>query len=156
MSSVQTLEPYLAEHPFLKGMDKKHVELLVGCASNVRFEAGQYIFREGDEANEFYFIRHGKLAMEVFRPHKGGIVVQTIKPGDVVGWAWLFPPHLRHFDCRAIELTRAIALDGTCLRNKCEQDHELGYEIMRRFAVLMEDELLALRLQLLDIYGVQS
>lgn len=151
---MQTLEPYLAEHPFLKGVEKRHVELLVGCGSNVRFDAGQYIFREGDEANEFYFIRHGKLALEIFRPHKGGIVVQTLQAGDVVGWSWLFPPHFRHFDCRAIELTRAIALDGTCLRNKCELDYQLGYEMMRRFAHLMEEELLALRLQVLDIYGV--
>jgi len=151
---MQTLEPYLAEHPFLKGLEKRHIELLLGCASNVRFEAGQYIFREGDESNEFYFIRHGKLALEIFRPHKGGIVVQTLKPGDVVGWSWLIPPHFRHFDCRTLELTRAIVLDGACLRRKCDEDHELGYEIMKRFAHLMEDELLALRLQLLDIYGV--
>ncbi|UCG63171.1 MAG: cyclic nucleotide-binding domain-containing protein [Candidatus Zixiibacteriota bacterium] len=151
---MQTLEPYLAEHPFLKGIETRHIQLLVGCAGNVRFDAGQYIFREGDEANEFYFIRHGKLALEIFRPHKGGIVVQTLQPGDVVGWSWLFPPHFRLFDCRAIELTRAIALDGTCLRNKCEEDYQLGYEMMRRFAHLMEEELLALRLQVLDIYGV--
>jgi CRP-like cAMP-binding protein len=153
---MQTLEPYLAEHPFLLGMQKHHIELLVGCASNVRFDEGQYIFREGEEANQFYFVRHGKLAMEIFRPHKGGIVVQTLGPGDVLGWSWLIPPHFRHFDCRAVELTRAIALDGTCMRNKCDEDHELGYEIMKRFAALMEDELLAMRLQLLDIYGGQS
>jgi len=150
---MQSLEPYLAEHPFLKGMDRRHIELLVGCASNVRFDEGQYIFREGDESNQFYFIRHGKLALEIFRPHKGGIVVHTRTAGDVLGWSWLLPPHLRHFDCRAVDLTRAIALDGACLREKCEQDHELGYEIMRRFAHLMESELLELRLQLLDIYG---
>ncbi|MCK4573775.1 MAG: cyclic nucleotide-binding domain-containing protein [candidate division Zixibacteria bacterium] len=150
---MQSLEPYLAEHPFLKGMDRRHIELLVGCASNVRFDEGQYIFREGDESNQFYFIRHGKLALEIFCPHKGGIVVHTRTAGDVLGWSWLLPPHLRHFDCRAVDLTRAIALDGTCLREKCEQDHELGYEIMRRFAHLMESELLELRLQLLDIYG---
>lgn len=154
--SMQTLEPYLAEHPFLLGMQKRHIELLVGCASNVRFDEGQYIFREGEEANEFFFVRHGKLAMEIFRPHKGGIVVQTLGPGDVLGWSWLFPPHFRHLDCRAVELTRAIALDGTCMRNKCEEDHELGYEIMKRFAHLMEDELSSMRLQLLDIYGEQS
>ncbi|UCD63024.1 MAG: cyclic nucleotide-binding domain-containing protein [Candidatus Zixiibacteriota bacterium] len=150
---MQTLKPYLAEHPFLQGMAERHIELLVGCASNVRFDEGQYIFREGDEANEFYFIRHGKLALEVFRPHKGGIVVQTLKAGDVVGWSWLIPPYFRHFDCRAVELTRAIVLDGTCMREKCNEDYQLGYEIMKRFAHVMEDELLALRLQLLDIYG---
>jgi CRP-like cAMP-binding protein len=152
---MQTLEPYLAEHPFLKGMESRHIELLMGCASNVRFDEGDYVFHEGDEANQFYFIRHGRLALEVFRPHKGGIVVQTLGEGSVLGWSWLVAPHLRHFDCRAMELTRAIALDGACLRRKCEEDHELGYEIMRRFVHLMEDELLALRIQLLDIYGVQ-
>ncbi len=150
---MQSLEPYLAEHPFLKGLDQHHIELLLGCASNVRFEEGQYIFREGDESNQFYFIRHGKMALEIFRPYKGGIVVHTLGVGDVLGWSWLFPPHMRHFDCRAMELTRAIALDGACLRSKCEEDHVLGYEIMKRFAHLMENELLSLRLQLLDIYG---
>ncbi len=152
---MQTLEPYLAEHPFLKDMDKRHIELILGCASNMRFEEGEYIFREGEPANEFYFIRHGKLALEIFRPHKGGIVVHTLKEGNVLGWSWLLKPYLRHFDCRAVELTRVIALDGTCLRKKCEEDHELGYDLMSRFAQLMEDELLALRLQLLDIYNVQ-
>jgi len=150
---MQSLEPYLAEHPFLKGMEKRHIELLVGCAKNVRFEEGQHIFHEGDEANEFYFIRHGKLALEIFRPHKGGIVVQTVGSGDVLGWSWLVPPHFRHLDCRAMELTRAIALDGACLRGKCDEDHKLGYELMKRFAHLVEQELVSLRLQLLDIYG---
>jgi len=153
---MKTLEPYLAEHPYFRGMESRHIELLVGCASNVKYDAGDYIFREGDEANHFFLIRHGQLALEIFRPNKGGIVVQTLSENDVLGWSWLFPPFLRHFDCRAVELTRAIALDGACLRQKCEEDHELGYEIMKRFAHLMEKELLALRLQLLDIYNVQN
>ena len=51
-----------------------------------------------------------------------------------------------------MEQTRVIALDGDCLRKKCDEDHELGYNIMKRFVNLMEDELMALRLQLLDIY----
>ncbi len=149
----QTLEPYLAEHPFLKGMDPHHVELMVGCASNVRFSPGEYVFREGEESNQFFFIRHGKLALEIFRPHKGGIVVQTMDEGEVLSWSWLFPPHCRNLDCRAVELTRAIALDGVCLRQKCDEDHEFGYEIMKRFAHVMEQELEALRLRLLDMYG---
>lgn len=153
---VDNLGPYLAEHPFLKGMDPRHIELMVGCASNVRFDAGKYIFRENDLADKFYFIRHGKVALEIFRPIKGGMTVHTLGEGDVMGWAWLFPPHYRNLDCRVIELTRAIVLDGTCLRGKCDEDHKLGYEIMKRFAHLMEQELEALRLRLLDIYGNQS
>lgn len=149
---MTSLTSYLVEHPFLKGMDKKHIDLVVGCAKNVRYNPGDYLFHEGDEADWFYFIREGQLALEVFRPHKGGIVFQTLGTNDVLGWSWLVAPYMRHFDCRATELTRAIALDGNCLRKKCEEDHELGYAMMNRFVKLTEDELMALRLQLMDIY----
>jgi CRP/FNR family cyclic AMP-dependent transcriptional regulator len=63
------------------------------------------------------------------------------------------PPYRWHFDARAVELTRAIALDGECLRGKCEEDHDLGYEIMKRFALVIAERLEATRLQLLDVYG---
>ena len=149
---MKTLKPYLEEHAFLKDFAPEHIDLIVGCSENVKFNEGEYLFHEGDEASRFYFIREGKLAMEVFRPHKGAIVFRTMGGNDVLGWSWLVDPYLRHFDCRAVEQTRAIALDGACLRKKCEADPKLGYEIMKRFANLIQDELMALRLQLLDIY----
>lgn len=152
---MQTLEPYLAEHPFLKGLEPKHLKILVGCASNVRFDAGQFILREGEEANNFYIIRHGKVALEIFTSDRGPITIQTIGEGEVLGWSWLIPPYQWHYDARALELTRAIALDGKCLRTKCEEDHDLGYELLKRFAQVISSRLEATRLQLLDVYGVR-
>ena len=74
----------------------------------------------------------------------------------LLGWSWLFPPYQWHFDARALELTRTTALDGQCLRIKCEEDHELGYRLGQRFAHVMMQRLQATRLQLLDVYGVQN
>jgi CRP/FNR family cyclic AMP-dependent transcriptional regulator len=153
---METLEPILAEHPFIKGLEPHHVQLIVGCASNMRFDAGQFMFREGEEANQFYIIRKGKVALEIFSPEKGPIIIDTLGDGEVLGWSWLIPPYHWRFDARAVELTRAIALDGKCLRNKCEEDHDLAYELLKRFAHLMEERLEATRLQLMDIYGGQS
>jgi CRP/FNR family transcriptional regulator, cyclic AMP receptor protein len=151
---MNTLEPLLAEHPFLKGLDPRFIELLVGCASNVRFEAGEYIFREGEEANKFYIVRRGHVALEIFAPGRGPLAVQTLGEGDVLGWSWLIPPYRWHSSARAVELTRAFALDAECLRRKCEEDHDLGYELMKRFAPVIVDRLQTTRLQLLDLYGV--
>ncbi|NLT65594.1 MAG: cyclic nucleotide-binding domain-containing protein [Acidobacteria bacterium] len=148
----QTLEPIMAEQPFLKGLDAEHLQLLVGCASNVRYEAGQYLLRESEEANQFYIIRHGRVAIEVYTPNRGPIVIETLGEGDVLGWSWLVPPYNWRFDARAIELTRAIVLDGKCLRGKCEQDYQLGYELLSRFLQIIERRLQATRLQLLDVY----
>ncbi len=150
---METLEPILAQHPFLKNLELQHLQLIVGCAANVRFDARQFIFREGAEAKQFYIIRHGKVGLETFVPGRGPITIQTLGEGDVLGWSWLFAPYRWHFDARALELTRAIALDGECLRGKCESDHDLGYELVKRFANVMMQRLQATRLQLLDIYG---
>jgi CRP-like cAMP-binding protein len=153
---VETLEPILAKHPFLKGLDPTYLKLLVGCASNVRFNAGQFLFHEGEDANQFYMIREGKVAIQTQGAGRGPITVQTLGEGDILGWSWLIPPYRWRFDAFAVELTRAIALDGKCLREKSEEDHSLGYQLLKRFSSIIAERLEATRLQLLDVYDGQS
>ena len=150
---MESLERVLRDHPFTNGLTSDQLSLLTGCASNVVFKAGQFLFHEGDNADLFYFIREGKVVIETHVPHKGAIAIQTREAGEVTGWSWMIPPFKWHFDARALELTRAIALDGKCLRGKCEKDHDLGYELMKRFSVLIAQRLDATRMQLLDVYG---
>ena len=153
---METLEPILAQHPFFQDIEPVYLQLMVGCAANVRFAAGDDLFREGDVADRFYLIRHGHVALQVFIPGQGRITIETIEAGEVLGWSWLFPPYRWHFDAQALELSRAIAFDGACLRAKCDEDHDLGYMLMQRFAQVMTQRLQATRLQLLDLYGVQT
>jgi CRP-like cAMP-binding protein len=153
---METLEIVLSEHPFFQGMSPEYLKVIAGCATNVRFDTGDYIFREGEEANRFYVIRHGKVAVEITSPEKGTITVQTISEGDVLGWSWLIPPHRWRFDAKALDLVRAIALDGRCLRGKCEEMHNLGYELLKRFTAVTVNRLEATRLQLLDVYHTRS
>jgi CRP/FNR family transcriptional regulator, cyclic AMP receptor protein len=150
---MENLERILAEHRFLSGLDAKYISLLAGCASNVVFKAGEYVFHEGEAADAIFFIRHGKIILETFVSQKGPVSIQSLSEGDVFGWSWLIPPYQWHSDARAYDLTRAIKLDGTCLKGKCEKDHDLGYELMLRVAMMIEHRLLATRLQLLDVYG---
>ncbi len=150
---METLEVLLSEHPFIKGLDQEHIHLITGCATNVRFDAGQIIFREGEEANQFYIVRQGKVALQVYTSGQGSIIIDTLTDGEVLGWSWLIPPYQWRFDAVATELTRAIALDGKCLRNKCETDHNLGYELLKRFASIVDQRLESTRIRLVDIYG---
>lgn len=150
--TLETLEPIIRQHPFLQGLEPQYLKLIVGCASNMCFKAGQLLFHEGEEANQFYMIREGKVALEIPAAPRP-IVIQTVREGDVLGWSWLVPPYRWRFDARALDPTRAIALDGKCLRTKSEEDHNLGYELMKRFSNVMVERLEATRLQLLDVYG---
>ncbi|HHT9158913.1 MAG: Crp/Fnr family transcriptional regulator [Planctomycetes bacterium GWF2_39_10] len=151
---MKTIEQYIAEHPFFKGIDPSYLKTIMGCSNEVRFDIGQFILREGEEANNFYVIHFGKVALEIFTPIRGPITIQTIGDGDVLGWSWLVPPFHWHYDARVLEPTCAIAMDGRCLRTKCEQNHDLGYELLKRFTHIITQRLEATRLQLLDVYGV--
>jgi CRP-like cAMP-binding protein len=153
---MQSIAELLEQHPFFKDLRTEDIAFIAGCGQNVVFQADEYIFREGEPAERFYVIRHGRVALETFVPERGPLVTETISEGDVLGWSWLFPPYRWSSDARAVELTRAIALDGLCLRQKCEGDVRLGYALMQRFAEIIMDRLSATRLRLLDIYGDAS
>jgi CRP-like cAMP-binding protein len=150
---MQPIGTLLAEHPFFAGLGRCELDLIAGCARNVRFEPGEHVFREGGAADSFYVIRFGRVVTEIRSPGRGPIAIQTLGEGEVLGWSWLFPPYRWFHDARAVELVRAVAFDGTCLRGKCESDPRLGYELMKRFAQVIIERLENTRMQLLDVYG---
>ncbi len=149
------LERILGEHPFFAGFSPENSQLVAGCARNHMFQAEQYLFHEGEPANEFFLIRHGKVALEIAAPGRTPIVFATLGQGEIVGASWFVPPYRWMFDARAMELTRALGIDAACLRQKCEADHHLGYEMMKRFLPIFVKRLHATRLQILDVYGRQ-
>jgi CRP-like cAMP-binding protein len=149
---MESLESILAEHPLFSGMEQRYLQILAGCARNVRFESTDVIFREGEQANEFYLIRTGKVALQLFADRRGPLTILTLEEGDVLGWSWLSPPYRWKFTACALETTRAISLDGKCLREKAEADHELGYELLKRFVHVIEDRVRATSLQLMSVY----
>jgi CRP-like cAMP-binding protein len=153
---IEGLERIVREHPFFAGLEEGFGKLVCGCAKNVRFETGQYLFHEGGPADQFYLLRHGRVALQTTSPGRGAITFQTLREGEIVGVSWLIPPYRWTYDAKALELTRAIAMDATCLRQKCEADHNLGYDMMKRFMPVLIQRLQATRMQMLDVYGAHA
>jgi CRP-like cAMP-binding protein len=150
---MRTLDAVVVEAPVFAGLEQEQLELIAGCATNVRFADGETLFREGEQADVFYLVRHGAVALELYVPNRGAVTIETVEPNEIVGWSWLFPPYRWHFDGRALGLVRAVAFDGACLRGKCDADHALGYELLGRFARVIVERMQATRLRLLDVYG---
>ncbi|MGB0670873.1 MAG: cyclic nucleotide-binding domain-containing protein [Rhodospirillales bacterium] len=151
--SIEGLDRILGEHDFFKGLAPEFLSLLAGCASNAVFKDGEFLYREGEDAQDFFLVRAGDVGLELATPAGGAIVIETLHEGDVLGWSWLVPPHRSRFDARARGPVRCTRLDGACLRGKMETDHELGYQVYRRFLPILADRLGAARLQMLDLYG---
>ena len=153
MVMIEGLERLLREHEFFAGMAAQDSDLIAGCAANETRKAREYVYREGERADRFYVIRHGRVGLEVHVPHRQPILVDILGAGELLGWSWLLPPYRNQFDARALELTRLISLDATCLRARMDDDPRLGYELFRRFAPIIAERLAAARRQLIDMYG---
>ncbi len=150
---MQTLEPILAEVDLFKGMKQEHLANIAGCATNVRYDAGQFVGRTGDPADKFWVVRQGRVGLEIFVPGRGAITISTAEEGDVIGFSWLLPPYQLRFDVHALTATRALLFDGRCLRGKCESDPAFGHELLVRFSRIMANRIEAMSLQLMDVYG---
>jgi len=146
----------IAQHPFLHGLEARYLQTLAECAIETRLQPGELIFREGEIANRFYLIQEGEVALESHVKDGGTLLIQTIGAGDVLGWSWLFPPYYWHFDARALKPTKAIFLYGARLRQRCEEDHDLGYALMKRLAAVVIQRLQSTRRQLLDVCDMKG
>ncbi len=150
---MKTIEDLLSEHEFFRNFSAEERRTVAACGTLRHFKASHYLAHEGDAAQAFYLIRQGVASIEFHQPQYGGLILQTLKAGDVVGWSWLFPPYFWTSDIKAMSDLSVIAFDGLCLREKCERDHDLGYRLMKDFARIMTQRLQDTRLQLLDLYG---
>jgi CRP-like cAMP-binding protein len=150
---METLERIVLAQPLFAGLDPQIGALITGCARNHRFEAGDYLFREGEEAREFFILRDGEVALEIHAPGRRTLVLGTSHTGEIVGASWLVPPYRWNTDAHARTRVRALGFDAGCLRTKCDADPRTGYEMMKRFVPLMVTRLQAAHLQLLDVYG---
>ena len=146
----------LAAHAFLEGMKAEHIEKIADCTSYVEFQRGQYVFRQGEAAENFYLILEGSAEVELFSAAGGPVVLQKVGSGSVLGWSWLIPPYLWHFDAQVLQSVKALEVHAVRLRGFMAKDSALGYEILSRFIVTVCERLESERMRLVELYASHS
>jgi len=146
----------LGDQPFLAELTRVQLDKLSLWSKRKVFHAGMRLFEEGGRADRFWLIREGHVTLDTHVPGQGDVIVETLGPGAVLGWSWLFAPYRWHFSASAVETTLAIEFDGPGIRELCEANHELGHELMNRFLLVVVDRMQATRLRLLDLYAGQK
>jgi CRP/FNR family transcriptional regulator, cyclic AMP receptor protein len=141
-----------ASHPFFHGLSEPYRAQITAAAKPFTAEADEYLAKEGKLAQSFYLIQSGQVAIGIFLAKRGEMPIQTVGAGEIVGWSWLVPPYRWQFDARALGAVRGLLLDGDWLREQCEQDPALGYQVLKQLLNVVGSRLTATRLQRLDIY----
>ncbi len=150
--TTQGVAETFAKHDFLKGLSKNARTTLAAGAQPFAFEAGDCLGKEGETSTNFYVIQKGHVQMQTYSPDHGAVAMQTVGPGEVVGWSWLIWPYRWRFDCLALDKVEGLAFDAEWLREQCEKDCELGYQIAKRLLGVTASRLAATRVQLLDMF----
>ena len=152
----EDLAEILANHRFFAHMKPDFIQILARCASLKNYNPQEMLGIEGEASDFFFAVLDGRVAIETYQPTLNRSVLLTIHGGEIVGWSWLFPPYEWAFDARALSPVRTIAFDTQSVREKCEWDTALGFDLIKRFSRVMTLRLKATRLQLLDMYGIES
>jgi CRP/FNR family transcriptional regulator, cyclic AMP receptor protein len=95
-----------------------------------RFDAGEVVFREGDESNTCYVVRSGQA--RAIREHSDGrsITLANFGPGDIFGELAMFDNERRSATVEAIESTEAIAILGGDMRRLLRQHPDIAIKLL--------------------------
>ena len=154
MARAETLQLRVADHPFFQGLDHHLIREATRLATERRFDTGEWIVRDGDPASWFYLIFHGKVALEIASAEKPHLTIQTVGPGEVLGWSWLVPPYLWRLDARALKPTHVLAIDAPAFRQILVTHPEEGYRFLERLLPIVAQRLENTQIQLLNIHGL--
>ena len=145
---MTSLKETLAQHPFLKDFNPEYLQFLAENTVTKSFDSGHYLLREGAETDEFFLLLRGKIALGTFILGRGITTIQTLDEGELVGWSWLVPPYQWRFSALTITPVSAIAFDAQVIRQKCEEDHDFGYHLLKRVTLVMGQRLTSTRMRL--------
>ncbi len=144
----------LQKIPWFGKLEDKHLRAIAGISALRQARAGEILFREGDKQDNIYIVISGRVALDMFVPHKGKVRFYTCEEWEVVGWSGATPDvHQRIAGAVAVIESALISTNAEKLRQLCEADHDLGYLVMRRMANVVASRLVVTRLQLLDMFA---
>lgn len=144
----------LEKIPWFKEIDRKHLQRISDISHLRHVRAGEILFREGDHEDYLYIVIEGRVAIDIFIPHRGKIRIFTAEPWDLFGWSSVIPNiYQRTAGAVAVVDGLVVGIDSAKLREACDADHDLGYLVMRRLSNIVASRLLVTRLQLIDMFA---
>jgi CRP-like cAMP-binding protein len=154
MGIVEDVSKELQKIPWFHELSNEHVQKIANITNLLHVKAGDVLFHEGDKEEYVYIVIEGRVALDMFIPHRGKIRFYTAEPWEVFGWSSV-TPNIRQRTAGATAVVDGliVCVNSEKLRQACDDDHDLGYLVMRRLANVVASRLLVTRLQLLDMFA---
>jgi CRP/FNR family transcriptional regulator len=115
-TTTQDTVELLGRVPVFSALGEEELARVADVAVPRRFEAGEVIFREGDESDTCYMVRSGHA--RAVREHSDGrsITLAHFGPGDIFGELAMFDSERRSATVETLDAMEAIAILGSDMR----------------------------------------
>ncbi|MDX3520246.1 cyclic nucleotide-binding domain-containing protein [Streptomyces scabiei] len=137
----------------LRALPAEDRQRLMRVAREVTFAQGQRLFEEGSRADRFWIVRTGTVELDMRVPGRRPAVIESLRHNELVGWSWLFSPHVWHLGAEATTPVRAYEFDATAVRLMCQEDPAMGRAVGLWVGEVLAHRLQAARTRLLDLYA---
>jgi CRP-like cAMP-binding protein len=97
------------------------------------FDAGQYLFRQGEVGDRMYIIQEGEVEV-IIRQGGREARVATRGPGDFVGESVIFERGKHGADVRALTSVRVLGVDRRNFLRRANQDPTLVFRIVEQLS----------------------
>ncbi|MEU3903481.1 cyclic nucleotide-binding domain-containing protein [Streptomyces goshikiensis] len=134
-------------------LSTEHRGRLMSHAREVNFPEGARVFDEGARAESFWIVRSGTMTLEVPMPSRRPTPIESLGPGELVGWSWLFPPYVWQLSAEAMTPVRAYEFDATTVRVLMDADPAFGSAIGHWVGRVLALRLQQTRTRLIDLYA---
>ena len=131
---------------FFKGLEKSNIEKIADLCRVESFEAGDYVFRQGDFGDCIYIIAEGQVALERsvdLGTREGSAIIGMLGRGRVFGcWSTLLDePHNLMSSVHCLKPARLLVITGADLREIMLQNMSLGFYLLERLCFLLRDRI---------------
>ncbi|GAA3880306.1 cyclic nucleotide-binding domain-containing protein [Streptomyces lacrimifluminis] len=137
----------------LRALSAEHRKRLMFAAREVSIPQGARLFDEGGRADRFWIIRSGRIELDMHVPGRRAAVIESLGHNELIGWSWLFTPHVWHLGAEATTPVRAYEFDATAVRSMCRDDAALGNDVAQWVGEVVAHRLRRARTRLLDLYA---
>lgn len=137
----------------LSKLTNTELDLFESLSREMTAADGEILFEEGADADTFYVVVDGRVALELTSAGRSPMIIQTLGPGELVGLSWLFPPHRWNWRARVVGASRLVVFDAVEVRRHCHENRDLALDVFQVVAAEMAERLHSTRLRLLDLYS---
>lgn len=146
----------LRRYPYFAGIKEEMLKKIASISQVKHFEAGEKLFREGNNANGFMILMEGEIYI-VYQLGSGQeVIADTLVAGDPIAWSALLEPHTLTASGVASKDGSFIFIEAEGLRRLCEEDKNFGYVMMKEVARTLRNRLSAMRVQVAAKFEQQA